>query len=93
MYFTKVLYEWERSVSDSQLWTEANCTAVIDIPAGEYVLGDTGFANRKTRLVPYRTTIMCKSGCEVTAACKMQKEPTICATQNYAMLSSAYLKS
>lgn len=53
--FVYVLSGWEGSAADSRVYEFARAHD-FDIPEGRYYLGDGGYANSASLLVPYRST-------------------------------------
>ena len=51
--FTYALTGWEGSASDSRIFGDA-CARNLEIPEGQYLLGDLGFPSKPSLLVPYR---------------------------------------
>ena len=56
MRFTYVLAGWEGSAHDTAVWRDAQYYKGFKTPEGKYWLGDAGYANTDTILVPYRGT-------------------------------------
>ena len=56
MKFTYVLAGWEGSAHDTAVWRDAKLHNGFTTPPGKYWLGDAGYANTDTILVPYRRT-------------------------------------
>lgn len=56
MEFTYVLAGWEGSAHDTNVWRDAKLNKGFITPLGKYWLGDAGYANTDTILVPYRAT-------------------------------------
>jgi len=56
MEFTYVLAGWEGSAHDTAVWRDAQFYKGFKTPYGKYWLGDAGYANTDTILVPYRGT-------------------------------------
>jgi hypothetical protein len=56
MRFTYVLAGWEGSAHDTAVWRDAHYYKGFKTPLGKYWLGDAGYANTDTILVPYRGT-------------------------------------
>ena len=54
--FTNLVVSNKGSVADSTLWTEAMNAQQLHIPAGKYVLGNAGFSNCDSCLIPYTNT-------------------------------------
>jgi hypothetical protein len=53
--FVYVLPVWEGSAADSRVYEYVRGNG-FDIPNGRYYLGDGGYANSSSLLVPYRST-------------------------------------
>ena len=53
--FIYVLPGWEGSAADSRVYEHARGNGLV-IPEGRYYLGDGGYANSSSLLVPYRST-------------------------------------
>ena len=53
--FIYVLSGWEGSAADSRVYEDARAADFI-VPNGRYYLGDAGYANSTSLLVPYRST-------------------------------------
>ena len=51
--FTYALTGWEGSASDARIFGDA-CMRNLEIPEGQYLLGDLGFPSKASLLVPYR---------------------------------------
>ena len=56
MEFTYVLAGWEGSVHDGTVYRDAHYNQGFTTPLGKYWLGDAGYPNTDTILVPYRAT-------------------------------------
>jgi len=56
MEFTYVLAGWEGSAHDTTVWRDAKNNKGFTTPPGKYWLGDAGYSNTDTILVPYRAT-------------------------------------
>lgn len=56
MRFTYVLAGWEGSAHDTAVWRDAHYYKGFKTPPGKYWLGDAGYVNTDTVLVPYRGT-------------------------------------
>jgi hypothetical protein len=56
MEFTYVLAGWEGSAHDTAVWRDAIHYKGFRTPPGKYWLGDAGYGNTDTVLVPYRST-------------------------------------
>ena len=56
MKFTYVLAGWEGSAHDGAVYRDARFSKGFITPPGKYWLGDAGYANTDTVLVPYRGT-------------------------------------
>ena len=56
MEFVYILAGWEGSAHDTAVWRDAKTYRGFTTPQGRYWLGDAGYANTDTVLVPYRAT-------------------------------------
>ena len=56
MQFTYILAGWEGSAHDTAVWRNAHYYKGFKTPSGKYWLGDAGYVNTDTVLVPYRGT-------------------------------------
>jgi hypothetical protein len=56
MEFTYILTGWEGSAHDGAVWRDAYLKKGFITPLGKFWLGDAGYANTDTILVPYRST-------------------------------------
>jgi hypothetical protein len=54
MRFTYVLAGWEGSAHNTAVWRDAQYYKGFTAPSGKYWLGDAGYPNTDTILVPYR---------------------------------------
>jgi hypothetical protein len=56
MEFTYVLAGWEGSAHNGTVYRDAHYNKGFTTPKGKYWLGDAGYPNTDTILVPYRST-------------------------------------